>query len=389
MVLVALATELPASYNERFMSRQALLLNWVYYQPVGHAIEAFKVAKGLSNANKNVDIHVLLNSRTAVELAQACDWITSAYPIDLEEVAEKGSEATCLRDIPTVWDYVVNDHRPTCSPFPFSAPLRIFHDLAVTWFQARLWKGGQHELPSDRSPLYQQNAPIRMRVPESPRAYVRSLDLSSTNICVLLGGSSPEPIYPTLNWWRKVLAILHDELPDAHFFLTGKSEPDGRSSTVAFPNTAIADLLGISARTFDFYDAGIWNQMALLERCDMLIAPHTGFAFLAPSVGTPWLAVSGVRWPECFFNDVPFYCVLPECTHYPCWTGMKPECSNLLIANETVPCMAAQLDTRTPDLIRGVRLLLSDGFSFDKAMRLYQARIDDIGFAPEKFFKII
>lgn len=371
------------------MSRQTLLLNWVYYYPVGHAIEAFKVAKGLSNANHNVDVHLLLNSSTAVELAEACDWIAATHPIDLDQVARQGGDAACLRDIPTLWDYVVNDHRPTCSPFPFTAPLRIFHDLAATRFQARVWKGGHHELPSARSPLYQRNAPIRMRVPEPARAYLRGLDFSSTNICVLPAGSSQEPIYPAVDWWRKALAMLHLELPDAHFFLTGKSQPGERSSTIGFPKAAIADLLGLSARIFDCYDAGIWNQMALLERCDVLIAPHTGFAFLAPSVGTPWLAVSGVRWPECFFNDVPFYCVLPECTHYPCWKTMKRECSDLLAAKETVACMAAPLDARIPDLIRGAHLLVSGGLSFDKAMQLYQARIGEMGFAQENFFQIV
>src|SRR5690349_3881127 len=103
------------------MPTRTLLLNWVYYYPVGHAVEAFKTAKGLSNANENLDIHLLLNSRTPVELADACDWITRAYPIDVNEFVDgENDDAVCLRDLPVTRDFVVNDHRVTTSPFAFT-----------------------------------------------------------------------------------------------------------------------------------------------------------------------------------------------------------------------------------------------------------------------------
>ena len=361
------------------MGRQTLLLNWVYYHQVGHAIEAFKVAKGLANANPGVEVHVLLNARTPVELSRACDWIAAAYPIDLDEIV--------LNGIPRVWDYIVNDHRVTTSPFAFSPPLRAFHDLAATHFEARLWRGGQHELPTNGPPFYQRNAPIRMRVPDSARVWVESLDLAPVNIAVLPAGSSPEPIYPSLSWWRRALSELGREFPGARFFLTGKSAPDDKTSTLVFPADAMKELAALP-QVENCVDIGLWNQLALLERCDMLIAPHTGFAFLAPSVGTPWLAVSGARWPECFFNGVPFYCVLPECTEYPCWTTMKPECTGRFEAGRQVECMDDSLTGRVPDLVRGTRLLLRKDFTFDEAWNLYQARIDELGLARERFFEI-
>ena len=371
------------------MSSKTILLNWVYYHPVGHAVEAFKTAKGLWNANENVQIHLLLNSRTPVELAGACDWIDRAYAIDLEECVRDGENAACLRDVPTEWDFVVNDHRATCSPFQLSAPLRTFHDLAARRFQARLWKGGHHELSQAGAPAYQPNSTIRMRVPESAGAFVRTLKPAAVKIGVLLAGSSPEPIYPSLDWWRLAFSALQDELPDAHFFITGKSKADDRSNTMAFYGPAIADLTRASERIFNCYDIGIWNQLALLEWCDLLIAPHTGFAFLAPSVGTPWLAISGVRWPECYFNEVPFYCVLPECPQYPCWMEMRDVCRRRLAARENVPCMGEELAGRVGDLIYGTRLLLSDDFSFDRAEALHKMRIDQMKFAPERFFQIV
>lgn len=371
------------------MPPATILLNWVYYHPVGHAVEAFKTAKGLLNANPDAEVHLLLNSRTPVELAQACDWIHRAYPIDLEQCVLDGENALCLRGLPTEWDFIVHDHRATCSPFPLSPPLRAFHDLAAARFQARHWKGGHHELSQPGAPGYHPNSTIRIRVPEAARSFLRALKPARANIAVLLAGSSPEPIYPAIDWWRLALSALQDELPDAHFFITGKSTADERSSTLNFSRQAVSGLTGGSGRVFDCYDIGLWNQLALLEWCDLLIAPHTGFAFLAPSVGTPWLAISGVRWPECYFNEVPFYSVLPACPEYPCWTKMKDLCHQRLSVQETVPCMGEDLTGKIADLIRGARLLLSHDFSFEQAEELHQMRINQLQLPPERFFRIV
>src|SRR3954447_7747724 len=249
------------------MRTRTLLLNWVYYYPVGHAVEAFKTAKGLSNANDDVEIHLLLNSRTPVELAGACDWIARAYPIDVDEFAGgENKDAACLRDLPRTWDFVVSDHRVTTSPFAFADPLRSFHNVAERRFEARQWNGGQHLLGrAHGAPGYQPNATIRMRVPESARNFVKSLHPGAVNIAVLPAGSSPEPIYPTADWWQLALSILGDEFPGAHFFLTGKSGADDRSSTLAFSRSDVDRLTSGSDRIFSCYDVGIWNQLTLLE----------------------------------------------------------------------------------------------------------------------------
>jgi hypothetical protein len=372
------------------MRARTLLLNWVYYYPVGHAVEAFKTARGLCNANENMEIHLLLNSRTPVELAGACDWITRTYPIDLDEFCEAEDEdAACLRHLPATWDFVVTDHRVTTSPFPFADPLRNFHNVAARRFEAREWNGGQHLLTrAPGAPGYEPNATIRMRVPEFARIFVESLNPGRVNIAVLPGGSSPEPIYPGAAWWKLALSTLGSEFADAHFFVTGKSRADHQSSTVGFSGAEIDELMSASNRIFNCSDIGIWNQLAVLEWCDLLVAPHTGFAFLAPSVGTPWLSISGARWPECYFNDVPFYCVLPLCDQYPCWMEMLSGCVQDLAASRTVPCMGEELQSRIPDLVNGTRLLLSDAFSFEKAMALHQSRID-ARFPRERFFQIV
>jgi len=365
-------------------------LNWVYYYPVGHAVEAFKTAKGLWNANADVEIHLLLNARTPVELAAGCDWIERVYPIEVEEFAEgRGAGAARLAAIPREWDFIVNDHRVTMSPFALQEPLRRFHEAAGAWFQARIWRGGQHEVGrGDGGPGYEKNATIRMQAPAEARRFVEGFDAARVKVAVVPGGSSEPGIYPGVAWWARALAALGAEWPEAEFYVTGKSGADGRSTTSGFPRAAVETLRRAGARVHDCFDIGLWNQVALVEWCDVLIAPHTGFAFLAPSVGTPWLAISGARWPECYFNEVPFYCVLPECAEYPCWQGMRAECGARLAADGRVVCMEEELDGRIPELVAGLRRLLSPAFSFEAAWALYQERIA-ARFVKERFFQIV
>ena len=405
------------------MAARALLLNWVYYPPVGHAVEAFKIAKGFAVRDPSLKIHVLLNSRTTVELAAACEWIVKAWPIDLAEVSRTGDSAACLIDIPRTWDYIVNDHRPKMSPFPFADDLRTFHDLAETHFSARLWRGHNYEVGNaENAPAYHSNATIRMRVPVAAGEWVKQFDLTrGPNICVLLGGSSHDPIYPKLDSWRTILTAVQTAFPTATLLLTGKTIEDDRSRTYSYTKPELLEFFRSSkehARTTDSrsapksaevplssdgagsrpvlaspelincFDIGLWNQLALIEACDLLLAPHSGFAFLGPSVGTPWLTLSGVRWPECFFNDVPFYSVLPDCRHYPCWRDMKLECQSRIAAGTTVLCMDDQIEARIPDLLAGVRLLLDPNFSYQEAWRNYRQRIELMQSAQERFFQI-
>ncbi len=372
------------------MAARTLLLNWVYYPAVGHAVEAFKIAKGFAVEDPDLEIHVLLNSRTTVELAGACDWIAKAWPIDLAGVTRAGAGADCLANIPKIWDYIVNDHRPTISPFPFADDLRTFHDLAEAHFTARLWRGHNYEVGARNAPAYHSNATIRLPVPDSARTWVQQLNLpAGPKFCVLLGGSNGDPIYPKLDSWRTILSAVQTASPSAKLLLTGKTVQDDRSRTYSYTKRQLKDFFRSSPELVNCFDIGLWNQLALLEACDLLLAPHTGFAFLAPSVGTPWLTLSGVRWPECFFNDVPFYSVLPDCPHYPCWRDMKVECQTRIEAHKTVLCMADQLAARIPDLLKGVQLLLDPNFSYQEAMRTYRRRIELMQSAQERFFQII
>jgi hypothetical protein len=53
------------------------------------------------------------------------------------------------------------------------------------------------------------------------------------------------------------------------------------------------------------------------ETCDVFNSRHSGFGMAALAVGTPWLSISGGRWPEYYFNGVPFYSLLPDPSRFP------------------------------------------------------------------------
>lgn len=125
----------------------------------------------------------------------------------------------------------------------------------------------------------------------------------------------------------------------------------------------------------DCYDIGLWNQLALIKKCDVFLSPHTGFAFLAPCVGTPWLAISGGDWSEYLFNRIPFYSILPDVKDYP---RHASKISLKIKATDKLPEMKPnKLDMRIPEIIKGIKLLLSSNFTYKKAIKLHVKNIKE------------
>jgi hypothetical protein len=126
----------------------------------------------------------------------------------------------------------------------------------------------------------------------------------------------------------------------------------------------------------DCYDIGLWNQLAIVKQSDVFLSPHSGFAFLAPCVNTPWLAISGGDWPEYFFNHVPFYSVLPDNPEYPCYG----DSSTLDSGHRTgkIPDMDPQkFDKRIPEIVEAAKLLMDDGFTYEKALQRHRRNIQN------------
>jgi ADP-heptose:LPS heptosyltransferase len=144
-----------------------------------------------------------------------------------------------------------------------------------------------------------------------------------------------------------------------HFLITGSTDSSTRRSTTqGYSDDEVKKLFDATPNSSNCYDVGIGNQLALLELSDLFISPHTGFAFLAPCVGTPWLAISGARWPDPTYARTPFYAVLPTCPEYPCFVSMLPECLKRMEKSIPVLCMDSDLDRHIPEVVEGARLLM-------------------------------
>lgn len=385
-----------------------ILLNYVYYSPVGHVVEALRYARGLHEANRGSEVHVALPDATAWELCDGCPWIARTYRIDLAG-PEPGGRA--IPPLPREWDYILDNNlirletgqpapagragkpgkliRPDghgCAPIgPRERAMLAYYDRSDAELAARRGRGVLY--PSVAVPpglRYVPGARVRLEVPETSRAFARRyahagpagpggpVGRAGPRICVLLAGSAGARMYPSAATWIDIIAALRARFPEARFYLTGVRSPArGQTATVAYSDTELSQILSSDDQITDCYDIGLWHQVALMESCDLLLSPHTGFAFLALCVGTPWLAISGGNWPEYFFNDVPFYSVLPDNPDYPYVGGI-----DAFDGGPRIPCMRPErLRAKIPELVDGAAFLLDPGCTYAQAWRRHRANI--------------
>lgn len=176
--------------------------------------------------------------------------------------------------------------------------------------------------------------------------------------------------------WRRVLSALAERWPTARFCLVGKLTEDGRTSTT-FTREEFAAIAEVVPDTAWAVDVPLAQQLAAVERCDLFLAPHTGFAFAAMAVGTPWLALAGNDWAEYYFNPgVPFYSVLPDLKRFPSYVmlGNKPD--PIEDDGPRSPSMSAErIAEDLPELLDGATWLLSGEADFETAMRDHFRRL--------------
>ena len=370
---------------------RTLLLNWIYYYPVGHAVEAFAAAAEYFAANPNLEVNLLLNAKTPVELSQYCSWVKKTYAIDVEEIAVNGQTASCLTDLPREWDYVVSSERLLDNPSSYSEALIRCHNVIDDITTARIWRGIRGDVGQGNQavPEYIPFTAFKMEPPLQARVWARQFSQYDPLCAVLLGGSSSEQIYPHVDWWIRLFKEMRHAFPAIHFLIMGSTDPSkGRSTTHGYSTEELKTLFDVTSNASNCYNVGLPNQLALLEQADFLVSPHTGFAFLAPSVGTPWLSISGVRWPDPTFARMPFYAVLPKCPEYPCYLNMLPECRDRLERGIRTLCMGDDLFERINEVVAGARLLLDPAFDLFAAAKKYEFLAQQKGVNIERLYTL-
>jgi ADP-heptose:LPS heptosyltransferase len=160
-------------------------------------------------------------------------------------------------------------------------------------------------------PSYRPHQQLRLQIPGAEREVARAkLDGARERIAVMPTGSGPRWHYPSTPSWKLILRALIGSRRGVRICLIGKLGTDERTRS-SFTADEVARLAAAVPDAINGFDLPIVQQLALVEACDLFIAPHTGFGMAALAVATPRLTISGGSWAEYFFNGVPFYSLLP------------------------------------------------------------------------------
>jgi hypothetical protein len=359
---------------------ERLLVNFFYAQPVGHAIEALHYALGHHAADPDGRrVSVALNAATATELAGMCSFIDDTYAIDHPFVEACPDSAARLAGVPRPWDWVLDDFRRAQDiQLELFAGMRDYYAASDQHLTARVGRG----FVGSPQAGYVRGQQLRLEVPEPARRAARALlgddgGAAAPLIAVMPAGSSERSLYPSCASWLAILDALADAHPGARFVLVGKLARDARTSS-SFGADELATLLAHHTQPIDAFDRPLAEQLAAVEACDLFLSPHTGFGLAALSVATPWLTLSGGRWFEYFFNDVPFRSVIPDTERYGAFSQFDPAGTLADDAGDgprTPSMSAARIREDLPALVEGAGALIAGTLDYETALRDYFAAL--------------
>jgi hypothetical protein len=338
----------PEGSGDRF------LVNYWYAPSVGHAIEGLRYCLGYHAADQSRRVSLILHHAAPTQLAALCPFVVTCHGVDYSPWHGDHNPAIALSAMPPDCEYIIDNHRRAQADQ--QEFLGGYFDASDVHFRAA--KG--RALTGRQPPSYKSNLALRLEIPDKNRDWAaRRLGTSDLGIAVMPAGSGPSERYPSVEAWELILSELAARHPDARILLTGRINPGiGTSTTWTRPMTD--RLLAACPRSVDYFDVGLLDQLALIERCRLFISPHTGFGSAVFAVGTPWLAISGGPWHEYLFNGVPFRSVLPDPDRYPCYSLPGAE---RVVHDETGDRLVSMCDAR----IRGDidRILVACGDLID------------------------
>lgn len=363
-------------------SRERILVDFFYAQPVGHAIEAIHHCLALHLADPSREIALVLNAATPTELAEWCPFISAVYAIDAPFLRAAPGAAASLVGIPRDWDWILDDPRRH-QPFQLElfAGMRDHYAASDEWFTATIGRSIVGGPKLSREP----HARLRLPVPEAARtaARLRAGRSERPTIVVMPAGSGPPSQYPSGRSWERVLDALARTVPRARIVLTGRltsvaesgSEASGRTTT-SFSRRDLDRLLDHTSAPVDAFGLALDEQLAIVESADLFVAPHTGFGMAALAVGTPWLSIAGGRWFEWYFNHVPFRSVIPDQSRFPAYSQFDADTPlpdpDDPDRTERIPSMsAARIESDLPRIAEAARELVNGEIAYEQCLTDY------------------
>jgi hypothetical protein len=346
----------------------SLLVNWLYYQSVGHTVEALRIAVAFRAANPRLHIAVLLNARTGTELVACVPEVDTLYTLDIG-TPESPVPPPSLDQIPRDWDYVFTDgraERPSAWP-----SLDACHARLRDWLRPGAVNG--RGLPARIDDL--PHVAARFQLPEAAREYGQRFWAGAGEPRLTLLPGSGSGSAPSLAFWTALLERTFDAYPDAEVAILGSSDRR-RSWTLGFTPVEVGQLRRRFPGVRDAFDVGLLNQLAIAEQAAVHISPHSGMSFAVQCVGTPWLVISGGLWPEYLLNGVPHLSVYPVCDRYPCFDRTLDECQERRTSGRRVICRDDEaLTEKLPEVLDGLRVLLRGKLSAAEAAARHYAEL--------------
>ena len=340
--------------------------------PLGIWLKLLQVAANYYSANPKLEIHVLVNSKIPFVIGNYCEFISKVHPV---QVQLDGFNLTSFKDIEQYeFEYVIFPKRFKYTPQDFPEPLLKANHFLQDYFKPKIW-GGYNDTPSLDETALQENpySGFKIKIPKDKITYNLTDTSGAPIFSVILKGASKQTKWPSLKTWKIILLHIKKKYPEALFLITGVLEAHGdiHNSNSQLKNKIDTFITSIPG-AINCYDIGLENQLSIIQNSNVFIAPHTGFAFLAPCLGTPWLALSGGEWAEEMPAQIPFYSVLPGCKKYPCNGGdMKLSCRARLKLKQPIKCMSS-LNSKLDDILLGIRKLLNKDYKFDDTFNDYE-----------------
>ncbi len=355
--------------------RDRLLVNYWYAHPLGHALEGLRYCLGYHSPDPNLSVNLLLNAGTPVELATYVDFIDETYGVPYRSFVEPdGDPRAALSEVPREWDWVVDNHRAFNDGHRHIRGFRMFFDAADEHLVARKGRGVAGAEP----PSYEPHHQLTLELPAEARAAADARRMGRLAVSVVLaGGSAERALYPSVSSWELVLCALAEKFPEAIFCLIGKSDQKTTLSTSRIEASEV-ERISRAIPTIDCFDLPLVEQLAIVEAAQFHVSPHTGFSFAASTLGTPWLAISGGRWHEYFFNGVPFHSVLPTSDGYSSfvWNEPLPLIDDSDGEGPRTPAMShVRLQEDLPEILDAAGKLIRNEIAYEAALADYFPRL--------------
>lgn len=367
-------------------ARRKVLISWVYHAAFGHVVEAIEAAASVVQANPDVDVSLVLAKAPGTSLLQYVPWVRDCWIIDTSSELEPQIKA-----VPTEWDHVVYPVSLFYEPEKwYGGTLLACNRLLMQHLQGR--HGEQFERAGIRHGVALEMPAfphVRLQLPEAARAWAQQQREGSGPVFALLLSSSIGATHaPRTGTWHRIIRRLASEHPGAQFWLVGTSHRGRFGLTSERGRRRQVEGMQKLGQVRVLLDVGLERQLALMEAANVFISPHTGFAFLASCVGTPWLCLSGGAWPDAPLGNTPFWFSMPKCEKFPCWGREKLECRIRRRLRQPVACFDGLLRRRLEEISEAAAVLVSGRSSFEDCMLTWQRRSNELGVDTSRLVRL-